>query len=281
MLEKFLKGIKENIQIIVFLAVSAVVLSVGFYGGVINHTVEVISVDKSSRDNEKGTITEVVSEFISETTTITNETATLTESTSETTTGVIQIDDTPGVIEVPNLVPADGQEDNVEFTTRARKEVESEGKVSLSVGFSTILNNMDKLDKTKVSLISEDGYVFMPTEVDVREGDTVFSLLERELVMNNIHFEYSKTTNVYIEGINNIYEFDCGELSGWMYKVNGEFPSVACDAYSIEPGDVVEWVYTCDLGRDVGDEYGRGFNRQIEGTTDSAVMETSEETTKE
>ncbi len=30
--------------------------------------------------------------------------------------------------------------------------------------------------------------------------------------------------SVYVEGINNIYEFSCGEQSGWMYEVNGVYP---------------------------------------------------------
>jgi hypothetical protein len=55
-----------------------------------------------------------------------------------------------------------------------------------------------------------------------------------------------------VEGIGNLYELDCGELSGWSYKGNGEFPSVGCSLYKLENGDTVEWVYTCDLGRDVG-----------------------------
>ena len=58
--------------------------------------------------------------------------------------------------------------------------------------------------------------------------------------------------SAYIEGIGNIYEFDCGELSGWLYKVNGNFPSYGCSRYKLKPGDKVEWVYTCDLGNDVG-----------------------------
>ena len=58
--------------------------------------------------------------------------------------------------------------------------------------------------------------------------------------------------SAYIEGIANLYEFDCGELSGWMYKVNGWFPNYGCSRYRLTEGDVVEWVYTCDLGNDVG-----------------------------
>ena len=59
------------------------------------------------------------------------------------------------------------------------------------------------------------------------------------------------TGTAYIEGINNIYEFSCGELSGWMYCVNGEYPNVGCSDYKIKDGDNIEWYYTCDLGEDL------------------------------
>ena len=58
--------------------------------------------------------------------------------------------------------------------------------------------------------------------------------------------------SAYIEGINNLYEFDCGELSGWMYSVNDWYPNYGCSCYTVQPGDVICWVYTCDLGQDVG-----------------------------
>ena len=74
-----------------------------------------------------------------------------------------------------------------------------------------------------------------------------------------IHMEFVETpmyNSAYIEGINNLYEFDTGELSGWMYKVNDWFPNYGCSRYQIKENDKIEWVYTCDLGRDVGG----GFN---------------------
>jgi len=56
----------------------------------------------------------------------------------------------------------------------------------------------------------------------------------------------------YVEGINYLYEFDAGYASGWMYKVNGWFPNYGCSSYYLSDGDVIEWVYTCDYGEDVG-----------------------------
>jgi len=117
------------------------------------------------------------------------------------------------------------------------------------------------LDKEKVELVPEDGMIFPATEVTFYEGESVFNVLQREMKKARIHMEFSSVpiyNSVYIEGINNLYEFDCGELSGWMYKVNNWFPNYGCSRYGLKEGDIVEWVYTCDLGVDVGGFYAVG-----------------------
>ncbi len=132
---------------------------------------------------------------------------------------------------------------------------------TLSVRCDTILNNIEYLDPEKVELVPKDGVIFPATGVDFYEGESVFHVLIREMKMNKIHMEFVNTpiyNSAYIEGINNLYEFDCGELSGWMYKVNGWFPNYGCSRYQLKDGDVIEWVYTCDLGRDVGGYYAAG-----------------------
>ena len=55
----------------------------------------------------------------------------------------------------------------------------------------------------------------------------------------------------YMSGINYIYELAYGDLSGWVYLVNGERPSVGCDAYKLSDGDVIEWHYSLELGNDI------------------------------
>ena len=59
-----------------------------------------------------------------------------------------------------------------------------------------------------------------------------------------------------IEGIANLYEFDGGPLSGWVYSVNGVFPNYGSSKYALKDGDQVLWQYTCDLGADVGGDNG-------------------------
>lgn len=129
---------------------------------------------------------------------------------------------------------------------------------TLSVRCDTILQNIGWLDSEKIDIVPKDGIIFAEKTVTFYEGESVFNLLVREMKRNKTHMEFENTpiyNSAYIEGIANIYEFDCGELSGWMYKVNNWFPNYGCSRYQLKAGDRVEWVYTCDLGNDVGGQY--------------------------
>jgi len=127
--------------------------------------------------------------------------------------------------------------------------------VTLSVRAHTILYNMHLLHRDKHELVPEDGWIFPPEEVVVYEGESVFNVLQREMRRHRIHMVARWTpifNSAYVEAINNLYEFDVGPLSGWMYSVNGWFPNFGASRYLLSPGDVIEWVYTVDLGRDLG-----------------------------
>ncbi|MEG2001270.1 MAG: DUF4430 domain-containing protein [Evtepia sp.] len=126
---------------------------------------------------------------------------------------------------------------------------------SLSVRCDTLLDKADQLGVDKASLVPTNGIIFSNTAVVFTEGETVFDVLERELKNGRVHLEFSMTpiyNSAYIEGMGNLYEFDCGALSGWVYKVNDVFPGYGCSSYSLKDGDRIEWLYTCDLGADVG-----------------------------
>ncbi len=128
-------------------------------------------------------------------------------------------------------------------------------KCTLIIRCDTILNNMDRLNAEKHDLVADDGIIFSKEDIVFYEGESVFNVLLREMKINKIHMEYADTplyNSAYIEGIGNIYEFDCGELSGWMYKVNDWFPNYGCSRYMLSDGDTIEFLYTCDLGKDIG-----------------------------
>lgn len=126
---------------------------------------------------------------------------------------------------------------------------------TISIECATILDNMDQLTEGKEELVPEDGIILPATKVEFYQGESAFDVLSRETKNNKIHMEFVNTpiyNSAYIEGINNLYEFDCGSLSGWMYKVNDWYPNYGCSRYILADGDVIQWVYSCDLGRDIG-----------------------------
>lgn len=128
---------------------------------------------------------------------------------------------------------------------------------TFSIECSTILNNLKDLNPDKLELVPSNGVILEPITVTFYEGESVFDVLQRVCRENDIHMESSWTpiyNSAYIEGIHNLYEFDCGALSGWMYRVNGWYPNYGCSRYQLKDGEVVEWRYTCDLGNDVGRE---------------------------
>ena len=152
---------------------------------------------------------------------------------------------------VPEGRPIPVEPENVVITDK-------ELTCTLSVRCDTILQNIGWLDSEKINIVPKDGIIFAKKTVTFYEGESVFDLLVREMKQNKIHMEFENTpmhNSAYIEGIANLYEFDCGELSGWMYKVNGWFPNYGCSRYQLKAGDKVEWIYTCDLGVDIGGNY--------------------------
>jgi hypothetical protein len=131
----------------------------------------------------------------------------------------------------------------------------AEKTCTLSISCAAVQAHLDWLDPEKTELVPSDGWILPPTEVVFYEGESVFNVLQRTCKQQKIHMEFSDTpgyNSAYLEGIGNLYEFDCGELSGWMYRVNGQFPNYGCSQYFLQAGDVVEWVYSCDGGADVG-----------------------------
>lgn len=128
---------------------------------------------------------------------------------------------------------------------------------TVTISCATILDHMDELADNKKALIPEDGIIVASQKVTFYAGESVYDVLKRMTKENKIQMEATFTpvyNSAYIEGIDNLYEFDCGELSGWMFCVNDWYPNYGCARYSLEDGDVIEWNYTCDLGRDLGQE---------------------------
>lgn len=152
-------------------------------------------------------------------------------------------------VENPIVISSTTVPANVEVTTKAP------ASCTIEISCKTILSNIDELETSKRGYVPANGEILAKTTVLIDEGDTAFDVLKRVCVQNGIQLEYRFTpayNSYYVEGIHQIYEFDCGDNSGWMYSVNNSFPNKGCNMYNVKNGDVIKFLYTCDLGSDLG-----------------------------
>lgn len=131
-------------------------------------------------------------------------------------------------------------------------------RCTIRISCTVLVNQMDLLSDNKKKVVPKNGVILEDTKVTVQKGSTVFDVLQKVTKEQKIQLEYKYTPaykNYYIEGIGNLYEFDAGDLSGWMYSVNNTFSGCGCSSYILKDGDVIRWMYTCNLGKDVGDYF--------------------------
>lgn len=101
-----------------------------------------------------------------------------------------------------------------------------------------------------------DGVILEETTIPLSEGETVFDILTQAAAAYHLRVVHTGVTAAssklaYISSINDLSEYDFGDLSGWVYFVNEISPSVGCGNYVLSPGDRIEFAYTCNLGKDV------------------------------
>ncbi len=138
---------------------------------------------------------------------------------------------------------------NFQSTESFRETAEKDGDVTvtMSIRCDTIL------DRAKVNdYIPKEGVILDTTTFTAEDGDTVYDVLIEASKKYDVTIDNRGADGAaYIAGINYLYEFDYGALSGWMYRVNGEFPDVGCQSCTVHDGDTIEWLYTTDIGHDL------------------------------
>ena len=119
---------------------------------------------------------------------------------------------------------------------------------TVSISCAELVSN-EALPAEKAELVPADGWLLPPTEVELSGGESAFDVLQAVCRSSKIHMEFSGVPlsgSAYIEGIGNLYEFDCGEQSGWLYRVNGKYPNFSSSGYTMQDGDTLEWIYSCE-----------------------------------
>ncbi len=133
-------------------------------------------------------------------------------------------------------------------TTTTPKQTTTKGTVSctVTVECTSVLNNMDKLKVGHDSFVPDDGYIINNYRLNIKNGSTVYDAVKAACSANNVNLNaVNSSFGKYIAGFNYIDEKDCGNQSGWLYMVNGKYPSVSCDKYIVENGDKIVFEYTC------------------------------------
>lgn len=125
----------------------------------------------------------------------------------------------------------------------------------IEVRCDTLSQNMDKLtNKSLEGSIPSNGTIIASIPIEIKDGDTVFTVLQQATLIQNIalNVEYTASFGTYyIKSIDNLGERDAGSMSGWMYSVNGNYMQVGASSCKVNEGDRILWSYTCDGGNDL------------------------------
>ncbi len=123
------------------------------------------------------------------------------------------------------------------------------------------------------------GIIVPATSVPYAEGDTIADVTLRLLDALGIGASYSGSTKsgFYLGAITNFEvdntpyssmgEFDVGSGSGWMITHNGKFIEQGASQFQVKNGDVIQWQYTCQLGKDIGDPFYDEKDEAVENVT--------------
>ena len=125
---------------------------------------------------------------------------------------------------------------------------------SVYITCKNILKVKSELDEGVAKQVPSSGIILSKTKAKIKSGDTVLDVTSRIAKAKGVAVSYQGQTaygTAYVEGIHNIFEKDCGGESGWMYSVNGTFPSKGCSAVKVSNGDAISWEYTINNGDDV------------------------------
>lgn len=128
--------------------------------------------------------------------------------------------------------------------------------VTFSISAANVLDHLSELKKEKQPYVPKDGWIVKPEQVPLKPNESVYDLLVKVTKEKKIQMEADWTpvyNAYYVAGINQLYEFDCGSLSGWTYEVNGWSPNYGASKYTnLKAGDTISWDYTLELGHDLG-----------------------------
>lgn len=117
---------------------------------------------------------------------------------------------------------------------------------TITVECKNIHKHMSQLKSGHERFVPNDDYIIHAESHTVARGSTAYDVLKLACNAHGIRLTARNTSyGVYVVGINNLDEKDCGGVSGWMYKVNGTAPLTSCGKYKMDNGDNLVFYYVC------------------------------------
>lgn len=158
-----------------------------------------------------------------------------------------------GILKLNFSGPNGGNSDpNIIIGAKADKEKAIKVTFTIDATVLTKKENYDKLGSEYQSYVPKDGYIIKNLDVQLTKEYTVEQVLQAIAKEKNITIEYASMSDMtYIEAINNLGSKAVGDMSGWLYMINGEFPMTSIDKTILKDGDKVTFIYSADGGSDI------------------------------
>jgi hypothetical protein len=153
---------------------------------------------------------------------------------------------------VPAVQP--GETGSTKEESNTEEKTESAGDTSTCHVIVTCHNavaNLSNFDEEIQEFIPRSGVILDEPSLEFTSGESCFDVLKRAADKNGVYLDYDGANafgTIYVRGIGELYEFDGGVESGWMYNVNGAYPNVGSSAVTVYPGDCIEFAYTVTRG---------------------------------
>lgn len=114
------------------------------------------------------------------------------------------------------------------------------------VGSGSTTNATEEQVQVQIFGPQEEGNKILKSgTVDIQSGDTAFDVLEK--LDSDISYTGSGST-IYVNRIGSYTAGTSGNGGGWLYNINGSYPSRSAGASPVKNGDLVQWVWTSKPG---------------------------------
>jgi hypothetical protein len=203
---------------------------------------QVIKKESSSNDNDESTKAEEASS------------ETKKEHTSTVTEDKAKQEEVPSKKETEKTeTVAKKDKENLSKTTSTKEVTQKDAKTTTVKVTTEAIKQTETKPTVSIMIIGpkDVGVILPKTKVTLSEGDTVLDVLLKVAKKKNLLVEHSGSgAMAYLEGIDNIYEFDYGPKSGWEFKLNDAKISKSSGIVKVKKDDQIEWVYSEDFTED-------------------------------